>query len=556
MKPFLLCFLLSICTASAQIDALFTTSVGDFTVRLDQHNAPLATANFMLLAGIPDDSWEEQSALAFPADQVPYAEARPGVLYRRLGRLVLNVLYQESLGQGDAASYVVRQGRTILGRTKGTANARGVFEDITGKGIVEIHQEPFTNNFSIHIKHRRKWLDNREGFRVLRDAPMYLNIPVTQIDSGRRFFAGTVTNDPNETVGYRFPDEIARNNPTIPPWGNSFSQGWVLAMDNQLRNSNGSRFFITGLPLPGDFLLMKEWNKRYTAFGTVLTTGAGRNVINTILGLGEPDGTPKAAINIQSIEIKRISDGALGFFPHLIQEHLPGESNPLPLRIEKTDTTLDLITPLTPKSQRIFLTSSDLKSDRTVFFSSIPPFEFEENRLDLLPTVALQPKSFFEAFWVQIPEWPSKEFAASGARIRCHNVNENGLASGSVELTFNTVPLDNPNGILPFTSGTFRVTLPAKTIQFPDGSSTSFPQMNSLGTFTSTYEADTDPFRGVLSIITSQTNGGSSATFPFEFFNLNFDYRLGTVLDQRISRFSAGSDTTGYDIDGVWQKNN
>ena len=557
MKLFLLCFLLSVCAASAQIDALFKTSVGDFTVRLDQHNAPLATANFMLLAGIPDDSWEEQSALAFPADpELLYAEGRLGIPYRRLGRLKLNVLHQESQGPGGVATYVVRQGQSILGRTKDTANAQGIFEDVSGKGIVEIHQEPLTDNFSIHIKHQRKWLDNRPGFRVLRDAPMYLNIPVTQIDNGRRFFAGTVTNDPNETVGYRFPDEIAKNHPTIPPWGNNFSQGWVLAMDNHLRNANGSRFFITGLPLPGDFLLMKEWNKRYTAFGLVLTTGGGRSVINTILGLGEPDGTPRTDVNIQSIEIKRLSDGDLGFFPHLIQEHLPGETNSLPLRIEKTESTFELVTLPTPKSQRIFLTSSDLQSDRTVFFSSISPFDFEENSLDLLPFVEGQPKSFFEAYWTEIPEWPSKEFSASGARIQCHNLNENGLASGSVELTFNTVPQPNPNEILPFTSGTFRVILPAKTIQFPDGSSTSFPQMNSLGTFTSTYDADTDPFRGVVSIVVSQTTAGSPATFPFEFFNLNFDYRRGTVLDQRISRFAAASDTTGYQIDGVWQKTN
>jgi hypothetical protein len=155
MKLFLLCFLLSVCAASAQIDALFKTSVGDFTVRLDQHNAPLATANFMLLAGIPDDSWEEQSALAFPADpELLYAEGRLGIPYRRLGRLKLNVLHQESQGPGGVATYVVRQGQSILGRTKDTANAQGIFEDVSGKGIVEIHQEPLTDNFSIHIKHR------------------------------------------------------------------------------------------------------------------------------------------------------------------------------------------------------------------------------------------------------------------------------------------------------------------------------------------------------------------------------------------------------------------
>ncbi|MDB4321692.1 peptidylprolyl isomerase [Akkermansiaceae bacterium] len=391
MKALLLLSLL-LGTASAQIEALFKTNVGNFTVELDQHNMPLATANFMLLAGIPDDEWTEiGGTLQTPTQHVQYSPNRPGYLYRKTGRLTLNVLWEGRAGATDLVDpdrYIIRQGTTELAHVSTLKDSQGIFHDLSGKGLVEIHQELGTTNFSIVIKHRRKWLDNR--FKILKDAPMYRNMPVTQIDNGRRFFAGTFTNNPAETVGYRFPDEIAPNYPANPPWGNKFSQGgYVLAMDNRQGNSNGSRFFITGLP--GDFLLMKEWNKRYTAFGTVLTQNrpsddpddaqaiSSREVVNLILGSStDPDGVPGAKITIQTIEISRLSDGDFGFYPHLVQEELPGESTPLSLRIERTDGIVELITPATPGSQQIFITTTGLGPDPTIeeipFFSSSPPF--------------------------------------------------------------------------------------------------------------------------------------------------------------------------------------
>ncbi|MDB4659378.1 hypothetical protein OAE43_01460, partial [Akkermansiaceae bacterium] len=71
------------------------------------------------------------------------------------------------------------------------------------------------------------------------------------------------------------------------------------------------------------------------------------------------------------------------------------------------------------------------------------------------------------------------------------------------------------------------------------------------------YESDSDPYRGrfVINDVPVVTAGAPNY-FPFEFFNLNFDFRRGTLLDQRISRFTAGSQTTGYGIDGTWHKTN
>ncbi|MDA7861990.1 peptidylprolyl isomerase [Akkermansiaceae bacterium] len=573
MKALLLLSLL-LGTASAQIEALFKTNVGNFTVELDQHNMPLATANFMLLAGIPDDEWTEiGGTLQTPTQHVQYSPNRPGYLYRKTGRLTLNVLWEGRAGAADPDDpdrYIIRQGPTELAHVSTLKDSQGIFHDLSGKGLVEIHQELGTTNFSIVIKHRRKWLDNR--FKILKDAPMYRNMPVTQIDNGndgRRFFAGTFTNNPAETVGYRFPDEIAPNYPANPPWGNKFSQGgYVLAMDNRQGNSNGSRFFITGLP--GDFLLMKEWNKRYTAFGTVLTQNrpsddpddaqaiSSREVVNLILGSStDPDGVPGAKITIQTIEISRLSDGDFGFYPHLVQEELPGESTPLSLRIERTDGIVELITPATPGSQQIFITTTGLGPDPTIeeipFFSSSPPSELEESRLDMTPFFAIQPKSFFRAYWSKIPDWHSKQFSFPGAILRFDNATETGTLSGSVLLTLNVPAEVTENEYF----GTFRVILPAKTIEMPNGTTTNFPAFNNQGTFKATYESDSDPYRGrfVINDVPVVTAGAPNY-FPFEFFNLNFDFRRGTLLDQRISRFTAGSQTTGYGIDGTWHKTN
>ncbi|MDB4318697.1 hypothetical protein N9932_01250, partial [bacterium] len=200
MKALLLLSLL-LGTASAQIEALFKTNVGNFTVELDQHNMPLATANFMLLAGIPDDEWTEiGGTLQTPTQHVQYSPNRPGYLYRKTGRLTLNVLWEGRAGATDLVDpdrYIIRQGTTELAHVSTLKDSQGIFHDLSGKGLVEIHQELGTTNFSIVIKHRRKWLDNR--FKILKDAPMYRNMPVTQIDNGRRFFAGTFTNNPAET---------------------------------------------------------------------------------------------------------------------------------------------------------------------------------------------------------------------------------------------------------------------------------------------------------------------------------------------------------------------
>ena len=55
-------------TSSAQIVADFQTSRGEFSVVLDHVNAPLATANFIHLAGKGDDVFETRNGVPFLED--------------------------------------------------------------------------------------------------------------------------------------------------------------------------------------------------------------------------------------------------------------------------------------------------------------------------------------------------------------------------------------------------------------------------------------------------------------------------------------------------------
>ena len=558
MKSLLLSLLL-LNPVSAQIYAKFNTNlavdvgggntVSDFTVELNHLDYPLATTNFMLLSGLEADVWTAVASMDTPAFFVQYSATRPGNPYTQFGRVSLNVLFQEPQPgiEGDINKYIVRQGSSELGRVSFTPDADGVYNDLSGDGIVEIHSETNPNNdsftFTIQINHKRNWFDN--DFGVLRDDTRYRNIRITEVDIGRRFFAGTSAFDPilaaQESLGYRFPDEITPNRSTANPWGNRFStRGYVLAMDNQQQNTNGSRFFITGRPLPGDLALMREWDRRFTPLGEVIFDG-GQLVVNEILSSGA------VGTNIISIEISRRGDTDQGFFPHLVQEEdLPGQIQNLPLRIERNGSSIELVTPATPSSQQIFMSSTDLE-DEFVSFSNVVPFEFDEVRTDLTSIIETQPRAFFQAFSAPVPSWDSLDFDFSRANLQFHNINENGNASGSVIFFLGLGDLISGSAF----SANYQLILPAKTVAMQDGTTTNFPQISQVGTVSGFYNADTNPYSAQIDIFSS-----SGGAFPFEFMFLNFDYRRGTELDSRISRFTAGNRETGYGINGIWQRTN
>ncbi|MGJ8696081.1 MAG: peptidylprolyl isomerase [Verrucomicrobiaceae bacterium] len=530
--------------ANAQITAKFNTTIGDFTVLLDHGNAPLATANFMLLAGLEDEEWTTPAGVTLPAPHVTYSPLSPGTPYYKNNRLALNVLFQESEGPGDVDKYIIRQSQTVMGYVS-TIPLGNVYQELGGGRNIEIRKVENENKFQVVIKHPRRWYNNRYAW--LQDAPMYRNIPITRIETGRRFFAGSFTNDLTETHGYRFPDELVRNPNSTPPWGTKFNTGWVLAMDNTRANTNGSRFFITGQPVPGDLPLLKEWNKRYTVVGDVLTTGGGRQVVINMLNLAtQEDGTPDSEVNIQSIDITRQGGSDAGFFVHLVKNDLPGDTTALQLSILRAGPTFRLITPPTPQSQTLFLSSTSLRGEPVSFFSTSPPFNFESQSLDLTPAISTNPIGYFRALTTPLPSWPSREFTLSGAVLQCSNVLSSGFASGFVRLTMNTATAQNPAG----SGGSYIINLPAMTLSNPDGSSTSYPAFQGSGTFTSKYEFEDNPYQGILTILTSTGN------FPFDSFDLGFDFRYRIPVDDRVSRFLAYDADSLYAIEGVWEKIN
>ncbi|MDB4618582.1 hypothetical protein OAG53_02800, partial [Akkermansiaceae bacterium] len=120
----LLCFLLLSSFIRAQILADFATNIPipgsedfkTFTVQLDHEQAPMATANFMLLAGLSNEEWLGAVGDITPAPHVPYSPLRPGRVYQRDGRLPLNIVYQEADPgvPGDVDKYVIRQATTVF----------------------------------------------------------------------------------------------------------------------------------------------------------------------------------------------------------------------------------------------------------------------------------------------------------------------------------------------------------------------------------------------------------------------------------------------------------
>ena len=83
------------------IAADFRTTKGDFTVSLDYVNSPLAVANFIQLAGKPDDILETPAGVPFLEDAAHYTQSyyRP-TIDSDVARLPLRVERIESTPHG------------------------------------------------------------------------------------------------------------------------------------------------------------------------------------------------------------------------------------------------------------------------------------------------------------------------------------------------------------------------------------------------------------------------------------------------------------------------
>jgi len=487
---------LSLASARADfIAADFRTTKGDFTVSLDYVNSPLAVANFIQLAGKPDDILETPAGVPFLENAAHYTQSyyRP-TIESDVARLPLRVERIESTPT-MRGFYAIFQSNTYIGGVEGFALPNH-HADITGHDRIRLQQiSSNPTKYRITLKYPRPWLDSRE-LRV-KKAPMYRAIRVNRVETGVRFFAGSMTNDPLEHPGYHFQDELVRNSNNLAnPFGFPFNVAGVLAMDTLAPNRNGSRFFITAVAVP-------SFNGQYTAFGQVANI-PGLNVVRSIADtLSGVDGAPDEEMVILDITFRRGGITANAFMEGYHQGFLPGEIETLPLSIEQNEDALELVIPLRPKSQNSLYSTSDLRSYLGGTIEAQPPEQTSPERIDLTEILAFAPKTFFRGFSTAMPTWPSAEIELKRARLLLSATSAGDR--GKLNMIF------NEGG----TGGTYSIDMNIEQNVFGDD-----PQVirsAGAGTFAAIYDFSRSPYLGVLKI--------TSFTGPLnaEQFSLHFD---------------------------------
>ncbi len=483
-------------TAKADfIAADFRTTKGDFTVSLDYTNSPLAVANFIQLAGKPDDILETPAGVPFLEDAGHYTQS----FYRPTAdsdvvRLPLRVQRIEATPT-MRGFYGIFQSNTYIGGVEGFPFPN-YHADITGEDRIRLQQIGSNpTKYRITLRYPRSWLDARD-LRV-KQAPMYRAIRVNRVETGVRFFAGSMTNDPLEHPGYQFQDEVVRdpNNPSNP-FGFPFNGAGILAMDCLAPNRNGSRFFITSVAVP-------SFNGRYTAFGQVADI-PGLNVIRSIANVpNDSTGAPDEEMAILDISIRRSGLTANAFMEGYHQGFLPGAIETLPLSLERNGAALELVTPLRPQSQNALYSSSDLRAYLGGTIEAQPPNQSEANRIDLSPLLGFAPRSFFKGFSTAMPTWPSGEISLENARLFLSAFS--GTDRGNLNMNF------NEDG----TGGTYSIDMFVEQNVF--GEDPRVVRSFGSGTFAATYDFSGGPYFGILKI----TN--STGPLNAEQFTLHFD---------------------------------
>ena len=498
------------------IAADFRTTKGDFTVFLDYLNSPLAVANFIQLAGKPDDILETPAGVPFLESAAHYTQSyyRP-TTESDVTRLPLRVERIESTPT-MRGFYAIFQSNTYIGGVEGFA-LPNYHADITGDDRIRLEKiSSNSTKYRITLKYPRSWLDARD-LRV-RQAPMYQAIRVNRIETGVRFFAGGMTSDPLEHPGYQFQDELVRDSNNLTnPFGFPFKVAGVLAMDTLGPNRNGSRFFITSVAAP-------SFNGQYTAFGQVSDI-PGLNVIRSIANTpSDLTGIPDEKITILDIVVRRGGITANAFMEGYHQGFLPGGIETLPLSIERNKGALELVTPLRPQSQNAFYSTSDLRSYLGGTIEAQPPGQISPGRIDLTEILAFTPKIFFRGFSTSMPTWPSGEITLNKARLLLSATS--GTDRGKLNLIFNEAG----------TGGSYSIDMNIE--QDVAGDDPRAVRSVGSGTFSATYDSSRGPYLGLLEI-TSFTGPLNAEKFTLHFDSSRFTNNPQVNPATLIRRFDA-----------------
>ena len=469
----------------AQNDAIianFRTSEGDFSVALDFVNAPLTVANFIHLAGKGDDILETSNGVPLLSDPNHFRHLYSSQLGAETVRLPLNVFFVAATNE-MREHYAIFQSQTFIGGVEVNAGGSGFHEDITGQDRIRlalVSGNPV--RYRITLRYPRPWLDARD--QSIQEAPMYVELPINRVETGRRFYAGSMTRSRFENPGYHFQDEVLQTpGNSENPFGSPFNQAWILAMDTLAPNQNGSRFFITSAADP-------SLNGRFTAFGQVLQN-VGRqvvlNIANTATG---DDQLPNRNMVIHDITIERQGLLAAAFFEGFQQTFLPGPITPMDLRIERIGGQFTLVSPLQPSSQISLYSSTDLQNFEGGTIEGQSPAALEASLLDLTPLMAFTPKLFVRGFAAEIPVWPSAEINFSNAQLSFKVTS--GVDVGTLVLSFDS------SGMV----GGYAIDM--EIVQTELGQDPVLVVSQGSGTFAASYDFSQGPYEGIISLSNTQ----------------------------------------------------
>jgi cyclophilin family peptidyl-prolyl cis-trans isomerase len=441
-------------TSSAQIVADFQTSRGEFSVVLDHVNAPLATANFIHLAGKGDDVFETRNGVPFLEDPTHNRHLYSTIAESDSVKLPLTVSYVP-ISSTMRAHYEIKQSGTFIGAVE-TFLLSSYYADVTGQDRVRLQ---FVNSkptrYRITLRYPRSWIDARD--QRVKNTPMYRNLKINRVETGKRFFAGSMT-------------ESLLENP-------------------------GSRFFITSAA-------DRSWNGKYTAFGTVVRN-AGRSVVLSIANsLTDSNGLPSNEMSIDEITFRRGGDAA-AFFESYHQSFMPGQIEELCMGFNRSGSQVSLVTPWKPSTLTTLYQSTDLINYLAGAFEAQSPASTGPVYTNLTDAVVFAPKLFVKGFATVIPHWFSGDMELKNARFALE-VNS-GIDQGSLELTF------SEDGV----TGSYSIDMLIE--QTAQGQDPVIAASIGSGTFAAQYSSESGPYKGTLTFtnVTGPLNVGE-LTLHFE----------------------------------------
>jgi len=445
--------------ASAGLWADFTVTLGTseehvFTAELDYETRPIATANFMLLAGHDPDRWQSSAPTALGK----YRAILPGV-----PRPEINITRVLDPDPDSPQLYIPGEYRVVFTAASGFGeiilvgdiNTSLTEKDSGGQPRFTVEKE-IVNGSEVFVATQHYYPQWYNLFGE-NDQVLYKEIPISQVIPHRSFAVGPSIKSGDSAPGYFIQDELLNTQSTINvPWGTAFGEAYQLAMDSTGPNTSGGRFFVTSVAEP-------DFNGVYTRFGKILTDGGGQSVVDNIVRAQVDGGKPPPGYTLKHIKFRYGAAAASFFWPGIVQANSispPPTNRGIPTEIASTGDSIVLINRLSRLEQVVFQVSNSLSDfNGPLIYGSANLTPLQPGQTNPLiyttyPNGIEIGKGFFKALSIQHRTWPSV-FELKGRRFIFDHSPEPGAPTQDFRLIFNADGTTGTIGIegVPYTFG-------------------------------------------------------------------------------------------------------